>query len=60
VRTIAFVAAFAALALGAPPASAGQVSENARFTASDGVTLQTTITGEGPLRPRPTIVEFSP
>ena len=31
-----------------------------RFAASDGVSLQTTLTGEAPLAPRPTIVEFSP
>src|SRR4051795_9046407 len=41
-------------------ASAAPVSQNERYTASDGVSLQTTITGEGPLAPRPTIVEFSP
>src|SRR4051794_1048503 len=41
-------------------ASAAPVSQDVRFTADDGVSLQTTITGEGPLAPRPTIVEFSP
>jgi uncharacterized protein len=42
------------------PAQAAPTSENIRFTASDGVSLQTTVTGEGPLTARPTIVEFSP
>src|SRR3954468_8326009 len=41
-------------------ASAAPVSQDVRFTADDGVSLQTTITGEAPLAPRPTIVEFSP
>ena len=44
----------------AGPARAAQVSQNIRFTASDGVSLQTTVTGEGALAPRPVIVEFSP
>ena len=39
---------------------AAPVSENVRFKADDGVSLQTTITGEGSLARRPTIVEFSP
>jgi len=30
------------------------------FHASDGTTLQTTLTGTAPIAPRPTIVEFSP
>src|SRR3954466_849579 len=47
------------LALSAP-AEAGQETKHVRFTASDGVQLQTTITGEAPLAARPTIVEFSP
>ena len=41
-------------------ASAAQVSQNIRFTASDGVSLQTTVSGEAPLLARPTVVEFSP
>jgi predicted acyl esterase len=53
-------AAAGVLALAAAGAQAAPVSENLRFTASDGVTLQTTITGEGPIQARPTIVEFSP
>src|SRR4051794_6077519 len=49
------------LALGAgAPAYAARTSQDIRFTASDGVSLQTTVTGEAPLAPRPTIVEFSP
>jgi predicted acyl esterase len=63
-RTIklAFAGLGAALvcASGAAPASAAQVSANVRFTASDGVSLQTTIAGENSLAPRPVIVEFSP
>ena len=31
-----------------------------RFTASDGVELQTTLTSQGPVEARPTVVEFSP
>ena len=41
-------------------AQAAEVSQNERFTTSDGVELQTTLTGEAPLEPRPVIVEFSP
>src|SRR4051812_7808569 len=49
------------LALGAAaPAHAARTSQDIRFTASDGVSLQTTVTGEAPLAPRPAIVEFSP
>jgi predicted acyl esterase len=42
------------------PARAAEASSDIRFTASDGVSLQTTITGTAPLAPRPVIVEFSP
>jgi uncharacterized protein len=49
-----------AIALGAGPAQAAQVSQNARFTASDGVSLATTLSGQSPLIARPTVVEFSP
>src|SRR3954466_11572800 len=52
--------AAAAIAFACPPASAAPTSQNQRFTAGDGVTLETTVTGEGPLRARPVIVEFSP
>jgi putative CocE/NonD family hydrolase len=51
--------AVVALALSAP-AQAAQETKQVRFTASDGVELQTTITGAAPLAARPTIVEFSP
>ena len=46
--------------LGAADSQAAETSQNVRFTASDGVSLQATITGAAPLEPRPTIVEFSP
>jgi uncharacterized protein len=52
--------AVVALAVLASPAGAAVVSQNQRFTASDGVSLQTTVSGEGPMAARPTIVEFSP
>ena len=57
---LAFVCAVVCMAWGSPPASAAPVSRDVRFTADDGVSLQTTVTGEGSLAPRPTIVEFSP
>lgn len=47
----------AALAFAAP-ANAATITE--RFTASDGVALQTTLTGADPLAPRATVVEFTP
>ena len=50
----------AGIALGAGSAQAAQVSQDMRFTASDGVTLATTLSGQAPLAPRPTVVEFSP
>lgn len=37
-----------------------QVTQNIRFTASDGITLMTKVGGRGALTPRPLIVEFSP
>ena len=49
-----------ALALFAAPAHAAPVSQDIRFTASDGVSLATTLTGDGALTARPTVVEFSP
>jgi uncharacterized protein len=36
------------------------VTQSARFRASDGVELQTTLASSGPIVPRPTVVEFSP
>jgi hypothetical protein len=60
-RRAAALAAVAVAATAFPAtARAAQVSEQQRFTASDGVTLQATITGEAPLGARPLIVEFSP
>ncbi|TXH05827.1 MAG: CocE/NonD family hydrolase [Nevskiaceae bacterium] len=51
----------------APPATGGhsgsaspQVTQDVRFTASDGITLRVKIGGRGALAPRPLIVEFSP
>src|SRR5947208_5411038 len=57
---VGVVVALVALAAGGPAARAAQVADNIRFKASDGVELQTTVTGQGPLAPRPVIVEFSP
>ncbi|MDX6587493.1 MAG: uncharacterized protein QOI31_1966 [Solirubrobacterales bacterium] len=48
------------VSLSASTAQAAEVSQNERFTTSDGVSLQTTLSGEAPLEPRPVIVEFSP
>src|SRR5690348_364216 len=59
-RLLAVAAAVVWLATGAASASAATVSQDERFSAGDGVSLQTTISGEAPLAPRPTIVEFSP
>jgi predicted acyl esterase len=60
VRLVAVVAA--ALASGLLPASAGaaQVTQTLKFTASDGEVLHAYIGGEGSIRQRPTIVEFTP
>jgi predicted acyl esterase len=52
------LAALAALLALAAPARAASV--DLPFTASDGVWLQTTISGAAPIVARPTIVEFSP
>jgi predicted acyl esterase len=41
-------------------ATSGRFSKDIRFTASDGVSLQTTLTGSAPPEARPVIVEFSP
>ncbi len=61
-RGTAGLAAAAALVatLAAGPAHAAQVIQSQRFVASDGVSLQTLVGGEGSLAPRPVIVEFSP
>ena len=55
----AALAVAAAVAV-AGPARAELVTQDVRFTASDGVSLHATVGGEGPLEPRPLIVEFSP
>lgn len=57
VAALALLAA-AAAALGAAPASAE--TQNIRFTASDGVELQTTLSADGAIASRPVLVEFSP
>lgn len=60
-RLVALVVLVAMIVLGLPPqARAAQVSEDIRFTASDGVSLDVTISGEAPLTARPVVVEFSP
>jgi putative CocE/NonD family hydrolase len=41
-------------------AAAEPVVVEHRFTASDGVELQTTLTSQGPVAAKPTVVEFSP
>ena len=58
-RVVVFVVMLFLLAA-APLAQAAQESRNLRVTASDGVSLAATLTGEGPIAARPTIVEFSP
>ena len=58
-KSTAALAALLALA-GAGVAEAAPTTQNVRFTASDGVSLQATVRGDAPLSPRPTIVEFSP
>ncbi|GAA1731253.1 CocE/NonD family hydrolase [Aeromicrobium alkaliterrae] len=42
------------------PALADTATEQIRFTTSDGVQLQTTLTGPGPITARPTVIEFTP
>lgn len=43
-----------------PATAEGPVVVQQRFTASDGVEIQTTLTSPGAVQPRPTVVEFSP
>lgn len=64
---LAAVTAVAGLVVGPPPALAdeppavdGPVVVDQRFTTSDGVELQTTLTSAGPVVARPTVIEFSP
>src|SRR5438552_2067662 len=60
-RWLAASLACAALAgATSPSAHAATVTQNTRVTMSDGVSLQATLTGAGPLSRRPVIVEFSP
>ncbi len=58
-RTIAVLALGAAM-LAPAPAGAARSTISGRVTTSDGVELQTTLTGEAPIVARATIVEFSP
>lgn len=44
----------------APAAEPERVTEQISFTASDGVRVQTTLSGAAPMQARPTLVEFSP
>jgi uncharacterized protein len=59
-RGVAAAAALSATLLLAPAARADTATLNTRVPMSDGVSLQATVTGQGPLGPRPVIVEFSP
>ena len=61
------LAAIVVLFAGLVPAAAADPGDpvapvvvDARFTASDGVELQTTLTSSGPVAAKPTVVEFSP
>lgn len=58
-RALTGLTLLAALVL-ADGAFAAQTSQNIRIEASDGVSLEATISGEAPLSPRPVVVEFSP
>ena len=58
-RGLGLVVAVATLAAAAP-ARAAEVTQSERLIASDGVSLEATVSGEAPLAPRPVIVEFSP
>ena len=59
-RLVLGVLAMAAVGGATATAEAAPVSNNIRFLASDGASLQTTLSGEAPLGRRPVIVEFSP
>ena len=48
------------VATSATVAVADAVAQEERVTVSDGVQLQTTLTSQGPLTARPTVIEFSP
>ena len=58
-RAVLCLAGVAALALAAP-AQGAEESRGFRVAVADGKTLQATLTGEAPISPRPTVVEFSP
>lgn len=53
-------AALASVPIPAYADSAAPVVVDQRFTSSDGVELQTTLTSAGPVTAKPTVVEFSP
>lgn len=58
---LAGLLAAALIALAISPAHAATATvESLRFTASDGVSLAATLTGQPTVAPRPTVVEFSP
>jgi putative CocE/NonD family hydrolase len=59
-RKVTAVAIVCLAWLQASPARAALVTQDIRFTASDGVELHATLGGEGSLAARPVIVEFSP
>jgi predicted acyl esterase len=58
--TVAALLVLVLVLASAGPAEAASESRELRFTASDGVSLQVTVSGRSPLAPRPTVVEFSP
>lgn len=60
---LAAVVTASGLALAPAPVRADEPQDvvvQERFTTSDGVELQTTLTSTGPVTPKPTVVEFSP
>jgi len=59
-RGVAAAAALSATLLLAPAARSDPATLNTRVPMSAGVSLQGTVTGQGPLGARPVIVEFSP
>jgi len=59
-RTLASLLGLCLVLAGASPASAATEQQQFTVIASDGVELRVTVTGEAPLSPRPTVVEFSP
>ena len=57
---LALVGGLLLVAVPPPAGAADPVVVEHRFTASDGVELQTTLTSQGPVEAKPTVVEFSP